>query len=117
MHTVLGAPNVIRGGSQSGSIRAIDAIREGMCDCLCSDFAPWTMLQAAFRLPELADLSLPEAINLVSLHPAEAAGLDDRGEIAVGKRADLVLVDDSIDPPRVREVLCAGRVAYSTRRR
>lgn len=107
--TVFGAPNVIRGQSQSGSMKAMDAIRAGVADCLCSDYTPATLLPAAFRIRDEAGLSLPEAIALVTLNPARAAGLSDRGEIALGRRADLVMVRDCQGLPLAERVWVAGR--------
>jgi alpha-D-ribose 1-methylphosphonate 5-triphosphate diphosphatase len=90
--TVLGAPNVMRGGSQSGNMRAVDAIHAGVADCLCADYAPATMLAAVSALASRDGLPLHKAVQLVTLGPARAAGLHNRGEIAVGKRADLISV-------------------------
>lgn len=70
------------------------------------------MLSAAFRLPELTDLSLPQAVNLVSYNPAQAAGLSDRGEIAVGKRADLVCVAEVQDVLQTQYVFSGGKLVY-----
>ncbi|GAB2892715.1 alpha-D-ribose 1-methylphosphonate 5-triphosphate diphosphatase [Uliginosibacterium flavum] len=92
LSTIFGAPNVMRGSSQSGNIRAIDAIRAGVADCLCADYAPATMLAAVEALHMREGFPLHEAVRLVSKGPAHAAGLTDRGEIAVGKRADLISV-------------------------
>lgn len=112
MHTIFGAPNILRGKSQSGSIRALDAIKAGVGDCLCADYHPATMIVAAFRIPELAGLTLPEAICKVSFNPASAVGLNDRGEIAVGKRADLVSISHINGLPQASTVWSAGRPAY-----
>jgi alpha-D-ribose 1-methylphosphonate 5-triphosphate diphosphatase len=90
--TIFGAPNLLRDESQSGTIKAADAIREGVADCICSDYVPATLLPALFRVPELCGRELPFAIRLVTANPARAAGLTDRGEIAVGLRADLIAV-------------------------
>ena len=89
--TILGAPNVVRGGSQSGNMRALDAILDGCCDCLCADYHPASLLQAVFLLGDLAGLQPWQAAALVTANPARAAGLTDRGRIAVGLRADLVV--------------------------
>ena len=90
--TLFGAPNVLRGKSQSGSMRALDAVLEGVADCLCGDYSPAALLPSMMKLPELAGIGLHEAVALVTCNPARAAGLVDRGEIAVGKRADLIAV-------------------------
>ena len=99
--TIMGAPNVIRGGSQSGNIRALDVILDGVLDCLCADYVPWTLLASAFHLPTISALSLPQALHMVSRNPARAAGLSDRGLIKVGLRADLALVHLMRDLPMV----------------
>ena len=71
--TILGAPNVLRGQSQSGSMRAIDAIRAGVASCLCSDYQPSTLIAAAFVAARQASLPLPQAMALVTANPAAAA--------------------------------------------
>jgi alpha-D-ribose 1-methylphosphonate 5-triphosphate diphosphatase len=89
---VMGAPNIVRGGSHSGNVAAIDLLRDGVLDILSSDYVPASPLQAVFSLVAHAEIALPDAVKLVSANPAEAIGLDDRGSIAEGKRADLVRV-------------------------
>jgi alpha-D-ribose 1-methylphosphonate 5-triphosphate diphosphatase len=79
-------------------------------DVLSSDYVPFALMQAAFVLPQRAEeISLPEAMALVSANPAKAAKLDDRGEITVGKRADLVRVSIIRDVPVVRGVWRQGK--------
>ncbi len=112
--TIFGAPNVIRGVSQSGNMRALDAIQAGVCACLCSDYHPPSLLHAAFLLPQLAGLTLPQAIRLVTANPAAAAGLADRGTIAAGVRADLIAVRSMAQGCAVELVLCAGRTVLRT---
>jgi len=113
MSTIFGAPNIIRGKSQSGSMKAIDAIQEGVADCLCGDYSPASLIVAVMRVPELADINLAEAIQLVTANPARAARLHDRGTIEVGKRADLVAVGLPGGLPQVSEVWVHGKSAYS----
>lgn len=109
---VMGAPNVVRGGSHSGNIAAAELAREGLLDVLSSDYVPASLLLAAFRLPQaVPSISLPKAVAMVTSAPAKATGLDDRGEIAAGKRADLVRVAVAGDAPVVRRVWMAGRIA------
>lgn len=112
MYTVFGAPNILRGKSQSGAVRALDAVRSGVADCLCADYHPETLIVAVFRLPELAGISLAEAVRLVSVNPARAAGLADRGAIAVGLRADLVAVAQINGLAQASSVYSAGRRVY-----
>lgn len=112
MSTIFGAPNILRGKSQSGSMKAIEAIHEGVADCLCADYSPASLIVAIFKIPELSDIDLPAAVRLVTSNPAKAARLDDRGEIAVGKRADLIIVDTPAGLPQVSHVWCNGISVY-----
>lgn len=107
MATVMGAPNVVRGGSHSGNASARELAEAGQLDILSSDYVPGALLMAAFRLAELG--GLPGAIRLVTKAPADATGLQDRGEIALGKRADLVRVTLHDGEPVVRAVWREGR--------
>ncbi len=106
---LMGAPNVVRGRSHSGNISASDLVAAGLLDILSSDYVPFSLLQAVFLLPQrIDDIGLPEAVALVTRNPAEAAGLVDRGEIAIGKRADLVRVSGQGRIPAVRGVWKQG---------
>jgi alpha-D-ribose 1-methylphosphonate 5-triphosphate diphosphatase len=107
---LMGAPNVVRGGSHSGNIAAVDLAREGLLDILSSDYIPSSLLMAALQLPQhVPAIDLPAAIRTVTKAPAEAVGLVDRGEIAVGKRADLIRVHCAGNVPVVRSVWREGR--------
>jgi len=110
---LMGAPNVVRGGSHSGNIAAVDLAREGLLDILSSDYVPSSLLMGALQLPrQVSSIDLAAAILTVTKTPAEAVGLNDRGEIAVGKRADLIRVHIARDIPVVRSVWREGnRVA------
>jgi alpha-D-ribose 1-methylphosphonate 5-triphosphate diphosphatase len=110
---LMGAPNVVRGGSHSGNIAAVDLAREGLLDILSSDYIPSSLLMAALQLPQhVPAIDLAAAVRTVTKTPAEAVGLPDRGEIAVGKRADLIRVHVARDIPVVRCVWREGhRVA------
>ena len=94
MAIVAGAPNYLRGGSQSGNVNVADLLREGLVDILASDYVPRSMIDAAFRIAEDPDMpqTLQETIAMVGAAPARAAGLEDRGAIDVGQRADLARV-------------------------
>lgn len=93
MKVIMGAPNLLRGGSHSGNVSAAALAAEGLLDNLASDYVPGSLLQAAFRLAEEPHgLALPQAVATVSAQPAETARLGDRGRIAPGLRADLVRV-------------------------
>ncbi|UFS74298.1 alpha-D-ribose 1-methylphosphonate 5-triphosphate diphosphatase [Tardiphaga sp. 37S4] len=112
---VFGAPNVVRGGSHTGWTKASDMIAKGLCSILASDYYYPAQLLAAFRLVEDRILSLPQAWALISSAPARAAGLTDRGEIAGGRRADLLLVDDSTAMrPRIVAVIAQGKLVHLT---
>ena len=107
---LMGAPNVVRGGSHSGNIAAVDLAREGMLDILSSDYIPSSLLMAALQLPErVPGIDLAQAVRKVTKTPAAAVGLDDRGEIAVGKRADLIRVHVAAGVPAVRAVWRSGK--------
>jgi alpha-D-ribose 1-methylphosphonate 5-triphosphate diphosphatase len=110
---LMGAPNVVRGGSHSGNIAAVDLAREGLLDILSSDYIPSSLLMAALQLPQrVPAIDLASAVRTVTKTPAEAVGLADRGEIAAGKRADLIRVHVARDIPVVRSVWREGhRVA------
>ncbi len=90
--TVMGGPNVVRGGSHSGNVAAADLARERLLDILSSDYVPGSLLSAVLKLVSDEILSLPEAVATVTSAPAKATGLHDRGAIQVGLRADLVQV-------------------------
>jgi alpha-D-ribose 1-methylphosphonate 5-triphosphate diphosphatase len=110
MATVMGAPNVVKGGSHSGNVSALELARAGLLDALASDYVPISLLAATLRLTaDDVGMSLSEAVNTASLNAARAAGLDDRGEIAAGKRADLIRVRLVDGHPVVRTVYSAGR--------
>jgi len=92
MVTIMGGPNVVRGGSHSGNVSAIELARLGLMDMLSSDYVPGSLLSATLRLTETAGLSLPQAVAMVTRNPAACLGLQDRGQIAQGLRADLIQV-------------------------
>lgn len=107
---LMGAPNMVRGGSHSGNVAAETLAREGMLDILSSDYVPASLLMGAFELARrIEGYGLAAALNTVTLHPARATGLADRGQIAAGLRADLVRIRLAQDLPIVREVYRGGR--------
>jgi len=110
--TGMGAPNIVRGGSQSGNIAAIELVREGVCKYLCSDYHPTSMLQAVYRMQEDANLPLEKGFAMVTSTPAAYANLDDRGVIAEGKRADIIVIDDT-NIPKVVLTLKDGESIYN----
>lgn len=110
IRVLMGAPNVVRGGSHSGNVAAGELAEAGILDVLSSDYVPFSLMHAAFLLGrDGGSLDLPAAIATVSVVPAAVAGLEDRGAIAVGRRADLVRVHDSGDVPVIRTVWRDGK--------
>lgn len=89
IRVIMGAPNLIRGGSHSGNVSAAELARDGCLDIVSSDYIPAALLMAAMRLAEIWD-DLPRAFATVTANPAQAAGLVDRGALCVGLRADLI---------------------------
>ncbi len=104
MPTVMGSPNVMRGGSHSGNVSAEELVKHGLCTALASDYQPATMLAAAFQLADRGSASLPAAVRLVTAGPANMLGLTDRGTLEVGQRADMVLCHFDGRWPTVRHV-------------
>ncbi len=113
MQVVAGAPNIVRGGSHSGNVRAADLLRAEAVDAFASDYVPASLAEAAFLAASGAHgIALPAAVAMVTDQPARMAGLADRGRIAVGLRADLARVRLHEGMPVVRAVWRAGeRVA------
>ena len=108
MTTVMGAPNVVRGGSHSGNVSALELASAGLLDALSSDYAPISLVHAVFALEAKAGLTLPQAMATVSANPAAMLGLTDRGAIAVGLRADLVQMRKADDCAFVRRAWVEG---------
>jgi alpha-D-ribose 1-methylphosphonate 5-triphosphate diphosphatase len=109
MMTIMGGPNVVRGGSHSGNVAARALADAGHLDILSSDYVPASLLLGAWQLQDVARIGgIPGAIRLVTKNPAEATGLHNRGEIAKGKRADLVRLKLHRERPIIREVYRAG---------
>lgn len=109
---VMGCPNVVRGGSHIGWASAARLAEAGICSVLSSDYFYPAMLRAALILADRDVLDLPRAWALISTNPAAAAGLMDRGTIAEGQRADLVLIDPV--QSRVVATVAGGQLAYLT---
>ncbi|SDI23371.1 alpha-D-ribose 1-methylphosphonate 5-triphosphate diphosphatase [Paraburkholderia phenazinium] len=100
--TIMGAPNIVRGGSHSGNVSALELAKADLLDILSSDYVPSSLLTAVFELVDKAGWTLPRAMATVSAEPARTAGLHDRGAIAPGLRADFVRVTmlDTLPVPR-----------------
>ena len=111
MIIVAGAPNYLRGGSQSGNVAVRDLLAEGLVDILASDYVPRAILDAVFRISDDPDIpaDLPAAVAMAAARPAEATGLGDRGQIAVGQRADLLRVRRTDGHPVLRNAWRQGR--------
>lgn len=107
---ILGAPNVVRGGSHKGNASALDLIAMGLCDALASDYHYPSPRRAALMLARSGVLSLAEAWGLISDGPARVLGLADRGALLPGRRADLVVLEAGSQ--RVAAVFAAGRLSY-----
>ena len=107
---VLGAPNVVRGGSHKGNISAVDLIARGLCDAIASDYHYPSPRRAALTLARTGVTSFAHAWGLVSSGPAQVLGLDDRGVLCPGNRADLVILDGATH--RVAATLVAGRISH-----
>jgi alpha-D-ribose 1-methylphosphonate 5-triphosphate diphosphatase len=112
MVVVMGGPNLIRGGSYSGNVPAAELAQADLLDAFASDYVPRSLVECAFAMTrEPFGWSLAEAVALVTAGPARAVGLDDRGEVAPGRRADLLRVRLAGDLPLVRGVWTQGRRA------
>lgn len=104
---MMGAPNIIRGGSHSGNVSAQELAKADLLDVVSSDYVPSALLLSAFRLAEIWD-DLPRAVACVTKAPARAAGLSDRGALEIGQRADVLRVASRDNVPLVRSVWCQG---------
>ena len=113
MAVLMGGPNIVRGMSHSGNVSARDLAALGLLDIVSSDYVPCSLLWGALLLEEtVPEITLAEAISMVTRNPARAVGLEDRGEIRCGLRADLVRLRRSVSGPVIRDVWVAGeRVA------
>lgn len=107
---LMGAPNIVRGGSQSGNIAAVDLVANGLCDALVSDYYYPALANAAWRLVDDGVLSLPQAWALISEKPAEILRMPDRGRLDVNKRADLCIVHEA--SRRIEMTITAGRLSF-----
>jgi alpha-D-ribose 1-methylphosphonate 5-triphosphate diphosphatase len=112
LSVLMGAPNIVRGGSHSGNVAAAELARHGVLDILSSDYYPASLLDAAFRLAAMDnDYDLPAAMRTITATPARCAGLADRGDISPGKRADLIWVRAD-QCPHIRQVWKRGQRVF-----
>ncbi|WP_239618620.1 alpha-D-ribose 1-methylphosphonate 5-triphosphate diphosphatase [Cohnella mopanensis] len=115
MGVCVGAPNIVRGGSHDGNLKAVEAIREGVADILCSDYHPASLLHAVFQL-ETEGLPLHQAVNMASLNAARALGrADSIGSIELGKAADVIIVRKVRGIPLVHSTIVGGVVVHATK--
>lgn len=105
---MMGAPNLIRGGSHSGNVAAHELAEQGLLDIISSDYVPYALLSSAFLLADLWE-DLPRAIATVTVAPARAVGLEDRGAIRQGLHADILRIARIEGAPVIRGVWCHGR--------
>ncbi|MFN8516769.1 MAG: alpha-D-ribose 1-methylphosphonate 5-triphosphate diphosphatase [Chloroflexia bacterium] len=112
MVIAMGAPNAVRGSSLTGNASALDLLSRGLVDVLIADYHASSMLQAVFRIVELGMLDLPTALRLVTETPARAVGMADRGTIAPGQRADLLVVERHGRLPIVAATIVRGAIGY-----
>ncbi len=113
MAIVMGGPNMVKGGSHSGNVSAAELAQLDLLDIFSSDYVPSSLLLATYMLGQLEGWSLPKAVRTVTLNPARAIGLQDRGDVAVGQRADLVRVRmNRAGMPMVIETWLAGQRAF-----
>lgn len=109
---LMGAPNLILGGSHSGNVSALELGKRGLLDILSSDYVPSSLIQGVFLLYEELNMPLPEALATVTGHPSRISNLDDRGALEVGKRADLVRVKWDSSMPIIQEVWKGGQQIF-----
>lgn len=105
---MMGAPNLIRGGSHSGNVAAKDLAEHNLLDIISSDYVPAALLLSAFKLAKQWD-DLPRAVATVSANPAKSVGLTDRGTLTVGSRADVLRVNHTKSVPVLRGVWSQGQ--------
>ncbi|MEQ4484522.1 alpha-D-ribose 1-methylphosphonate 5-triphosphate diphosphatase [Cohnella silvisoli] len=115
MDVCVGAPNIVRGGSHDGNLRAVEAIQNGVADILCSDYHPASLLHAIFTL-ETEGISLPKAVAMASLNPARAIGRNEKfGSIELGKRADMIVVRKLRNNPVVQYTIVDGTLVHAVK--
>lgn len=109
---LMGAPNIVRGGSQAGNIAAMELVEDGLCDALISDYYYPAMAQAAWTIADARVLSFAQGWELISTRPARIMGLSDRGHLSVGQRADIVVLNP--ETRRIEATLAGGEIVYAS---
>lgn len=111
MGIVMGGPNLVKGGSHSGNVSAAELARNDLLDIMSSDYVPASLIQSAFLLRDQLGWSMPKAVATIARNPARAVGLEDRGEIGPGLRADFIRVREVAGMPVVLGAWCRGERA------
>lgn len=109
---LMGAPNIVRGGSQSGNIAAMELVEEGLCDALISDYYIPALAQAAWAIADARALSFACAWEMISTRPAQIMGLTDRGTLTHDRRADIVVMNP--DTRRIEATIVHGKIAFAS---
>jgi len=110
LQVLMGAPNLVLGGSHSGNVSAMELVEHHLVDIFSSDYVPQSLLQAMFLIVRHTDKPLYEAAKLFTLNPARAIGLEgDRGSLELGKQADFITVHDDGIVPRLFSVHRHGK--------
>ncbi|TVT28969.1 phosphonate metabolism protein PhnM [Salinicoccus cyprini] len=110
-HTMAGAPNIMLGGSHSGNLNAKDAIEAGCISILCSDYYPAAMLHSIYKLHREYNHPLEDAMKLITINPAKAVHMDHEiGSVAIGKKADLNVIQFHNDYPVITECIVDGAI-------
>ncbi|ALC83104.1 MULTISPECIES: alpha-D-ribose 1-methylphosphonate 5-triphosphate diphosphatase [Bacillus] len=111
-YVVVGAPNLLLGGSHNKNLSSFEAIQAGLVDILCSDYYPGSLLHGIFYLYNRGH-DLVDAVKLATLNPAKSLGLADfTGSIEIGKRADILIIDDEKNQPKLHKTILDGEVIY-----
>ncbi|MEM9220643.1 MAG: amidohydrolase family protein, partial [Cyanobacteria bacterium P01_F01_bin.150] len=110
LQVLMGAPNLILGGSHSGNVSAMDLIERDLVDIISSDYVPQSLVQAIFLIAAHRDMPIYNAMRLFTINPARAIGLEgDRGSLEVGKRADLITLHHDGGVARLTSVVSQGK--------
>jgi len=110
LQVLMGAPNLVLGGSHSGNVSAMELILQDLVDVISSDYVPQSLLQSIFIIANKTGKPIYETMRLVNSNPAKAIDLfDDRGSLEIGKRADFITVHDDGIVPRLTSTVCQGK--------
>ena len=112
LNILVGAPNLVLGGSHSGNVSALELARLHLVDVFSSDYVPGSLLQGVFLIHQQLEMPLPEAVAKITINPAQIASLADRGAIQLGNRADLIRVKLDRTIPVIRNVWRSGQIVF-----